>query len=1175
MTRPARNRSLLLTALAALILLNVTNAAAQQKRGSGEEPQQALPDFDIRQAGQGQAALTAEASPGRTTFETKLATMVDVDERPVRYTLSAAGLPKMVSSANGLTGPSSGSPESIARRFLASPSGVSPFSQADLAALRLRARSTAGALQIVHLSQYAGEIPVYRSSVRVAVDAEGRVRSAAFSDPAPGVRLPNSLPTLSAERAARLALESVGVEVDGSLQARPDRNGRALFAHPSGGSELPVAAELVAFPMAPGVARLAWRVYADSGEGSYEILIGADDGAALRRVNLETEIGSGRVFPVTPLGPSEVRDFGEGWIADGTTVTTGNNADAYADIDGDDEPDELEVPGLQGGRAFSPSQQFDFDHGDGRNAGRTTRAGAVTNAFYHVNAAHDFFYGLGFQEVDGNFQADNFGRGGEGSDAALVEVHDRRVRNNATMRTRPDGLAPRIQFGLHTRVENEVRDSALDATVVMHEYTHGVTARAVGGPADVSCLQTTQADALSEGWSDYFGASVYDAPVIGEYLTGNPETGVRRARIDDNPRTFADLGDLRFQEHSDGEIWSATLWEIRGALGAEAADLLIYQALLLTACDPTYVDARDAILAIDGGANELQLWTIFAARGLGFAASASNSSAAVGTVFDANFDLPPRLAPGNRSPHITSVPTATAIMGEAYSYTVRSIDTDGDARTYELLSGPEGVAVDPVTGEMTWASPTFTPKRIQIAVTDGNGGRTVHGFELRTRANLTPGQPIQVSGERGSIGLGYVTVPADTDILQIRLRGDNGQADVILFSPDFDTEFSQLLGSNETLTIRDPDPGTWIARVDGRTTYSNISLQADLLTPTEISLRGEASGLSEARSGETFFKVVVPEATPLVRFSLTGGQGGDAELLLASGRVPICSSIFNTLPCDEDDSSRNDGSYELLTLENPEPGEYFVTVYAFSAYEDVTLRVSTSAPEAELGAATDGAAFQLQNAPGGISSLFGVNMANDSVAATTIPLPKELGGVRVVVDGIEAALFFVSPGQINFQLPRDVFGGDLYLVRNGELSDRLEISVSPAAPQVFVDPNTQLPILQHADGSLVTAENPARPGQVLIVYFTGIGFVNDMPLDGEAASANPLSQTLFRPRALLGNANLTVLFAGLTPGLVGLAQANVVMPETLPAVATLPLTLIIETSFSSYTSVPVDVPIAP
>src|SRR5690606_23737539 len=100
---------------------------------------------------------------------------------------------------------------------------------------------------------------------------------------------------------------------------------------------------------------------------------------------------------------------------------------------------------------------------------------------------------------------------------------------------------------------------------------------------------------------------------------------------------------------------------------------------------------------------------------------------------------PPDLAPGNRSPRVTSVPPLPAMYGAPYAYQVRAVDLDGDAVAYELVSGPPGVEVDPATGRMTWSSPTFTSHRIQVAASDDRGGRTIHGFELRVDAQVDLG----------------------------------------------------------------------------------------------------------------------------------------------------------------------------------------------------------------------------------------------------------------------------------------------------------------------------------------------------------------------------------------------------------------------------------------------------
>ncbi|MCB1018856.1 MAG: M36 family metallopeptidase [Acidobacteria bacterium] len=1144
-------------------------AAAQHQRESDPRDTKELPDFDARQSrGPATAALTVE---GASSAEARLQAMRDGEGRAVRYTLDGLGRAKTLSSASGLTEPSEADAEVIARRFLSANDGVSPYAAAQL---RLRQRTRAGALEVLRFQQYAGDYPVYEAAARVAVDELGRVRLATFDSPAPGVRLAQSLPRLSAEQAVASVLLSLGVEAPETLERLAPSGTRLLFAHPEGG--MPIGAELVAFAMPSGEATLAWRIFTEAGNGSYEVVTSAQDGRLLLRRSVASELGSGRVFRVNPLQPSEILEFGEGWLAPETAVTMGNNIDAYVDFDGDDEPDTDPVEGLQNGRAFSPSQVFDFDPGTGDDAGPRHQPASVVNAFYHSNRAHDLFYDLGFGEAEGNFQVDNGDRGGLGNDPVHVEVQDIEVFGNARFLARPDGMASRVELGLELTREGTIRDWAYEGPVVIHEYTHGVTLRSVGGPDVVSCLSSVQPGALGEGWSDYFGASFTGATVLYDYISGDYVNGLRGAAINNNPRTYADLGVPYFQVHADGTIWASLLWDIRTALGAEAADLLIYRALALTTCSPTFVDARDAILAADGGEHEMELWTIFAARGLGFAASGSNFNSAGRTVFNANFDLPPSLNAGNRSPQVTSRPSEPATFGQPYTYTVRSVDLDGDARSYALLSGPAGSHIDATTGVLTWDSPSFTSARFQVEVTDGKGGRTVHGFLLYVFTFLSDNAPVVISGESRSTGYAYFDVPEGAEVFQLRLRGDSGEADVYMYSPDDVAEFSYSTGSNETLTIRQPQAGEWAIYVVGNTGYENVVMTADTTPPAELAAPGSVQGLAEAETGELFFKVTVPEGTPLLRATLTGA--GDPDLLLAKGRIPLCPYGIVSIDCDEDESSALDGPYETISLENPEPGDYYFTVYGYLPFENVELRVSFSAPSAQPGAATDGAAFETFSAPGGIASLFGEGLANMTASATSLPLPTELGGVRVLVDGLECALFFVSPGQINFQFPARVSPGsfaDLFVIKDGELSDPIFVRYRAAAPQVFVDPTTMLPVVTHADGSLVTPENPVRGGEAIVAYFTGIGFVSNMPADGNVATGDPLSQTLYRAAATLGGAETTVLFAGLTPGFVGLAQANLLLPAELPAGATLELALRIETSVTAYAAKVVSLPAAP
>src|SRR5262249_38950021 len=126
----------------------------------------------------------------------------------------------------------------------------------------------------------------------------------------------------------------------------------------------------------------------------------------------------------------------DGWIPDGSNTTTGNNADAGLDLDKDQNID-------PNGRAIgSPFRVFNFSYdpppiGSDDVTVPDLRMGAVTNAFFWANRYHDILYQLGFTEADGNFQTNNFGRGGSENDAVILFVQ--RVEDNASFLSPQDG----------------------------------------------------------------------------------------------------------------------------------------------------------------------------------------------------------------------------------------------------------------------------------------------------------------------------------------------------------------------------------------------------------------------------------------------------------------------------------------------------------------------------------------------------------------------------------------------------------------------------------------------------------------------------------------------------------------------------------------------------------------
>ena len=645
--------------------------------------QRSASDFDIRQRERAHTSRAAGGGGGpkaqdralirrrKGQLEAYRASVTAEGARGLRLSVNSFGLPKSLSNAREpLSAPSTDDPVDVAKGFLRTREDLFGLSDGDLEGLRLVGKdASSSGLVFLHFTQSVDGIDVYQGHVKVTLNKAGQVIQAGVGDIIPGLQL-TAKPELSPRDAVQTAFRLLGLDPPTDLERLPSRQVRhTYFRNPTGEQYNPIRVELSILPLTVSSAQLAYRLFLEVGAAqSYEILVDAQDGRLLLRHSLTDSVGQARVWRKSPIaGDRELVDFPDGWLSADGTVTTGNNVDAYLDTDGDDVPDSEVLPNIEDGRASSAAQLFDFPAAEGTIGAnpRNFQAAAVTNLFYFANEAHDYFYDLGFTEAAGNFQTDNFGLGGEENDGVLAESQDGRRTNNATFRTAPDGMPGRIQMGIFTRgtdQENDDLDSSYAAQGVIHEYGHGVTIRIVGGPDDVGCLRGTQSGGMGEGWSDYFSNSYTDDPVQSAYLTGNNERGIRRQSYEGYTFTYEDLGNQGFEVHRDGEIWAATLWDLRNELGQETTDQLVMDGLKLTPCSPTMIDARDGILtaqeATKGAGIRATVWEVFARHGMGFSASGFDGAFLDGTVYNAAFDLPPDLQPGNRNPTITSQPRA-------------------------------------------------------------------------------------------------------------------------------------------------------------------------------------------------------------------------------------------------------------------------------------------------------------------------------------------------------------------------------------------------------------------------------------------------------------------------------------------------------------------------------------
>lgn len=182
-------------------------------------------------------------------------------------------------------------------------------------------------------------------------------------------------------------------------------------------------------------------------------------------------------------------------------------------------------------------------------------------------------------------------------------------------------------------------------------------------------------------------------------------------------------------------------------------------------------------------------------------------------------------------------------------------------------------------------------------------------------------------------------------------------------------------------------------------------------------------------------------------------------------------------------------------------------------------------------------------APGSLATVVGTGLAPATASAASLPLPTTLNGVSVTLGGRPARLSYISATQINLQVPIATPPGpaNLAVTVNGTASNSFLVTVAAAAPGVF-QYGANRGVVQNQDYSLNSAANAAAAGSSLIVYLTGIGATNPAVADGVAAPSGPLATPLLPGTATIGGVNAPIQFLGLTPGSVGLAQANLQVP---------------------------------
>ncbi|HYL74523.1 MAG TPA: hypothetical protein VEU96_09980 [Bryobacteraceae bacterium] len=216
--------------------------------------------------------------------------------------------------------------------------------------------------------------------------------------------------------------------------------------------------------------------------------------------------------------------------------------------------------------------------------------------------------------------------------------------------------------------------------------------------------------------------------------------------------------------------------------------------------------------------------------------------------------------------------------------------------------------------------------------------------------------------------------------------------------------------------------------------------------------------------------------------------------------------------------------------------------------------------QGSIGSAAVPTAYQ-PLAPGSIISIYGDRLADGTLAASTLPLPTQLGNTQVSIAGQLIPLIFVSQFQINAVVP---FGLNIntthqVLVQRGiTYSEPAPIDVAAAQPNIFLANGYGILFAARADGTppfLISRDAPAKAGDILVIYCDGLGATNPAVADGVGSPLSPLAQTTSPVTVSVGGQNAPVLFAGLVPGFVGLYQVNAILPDGVAPGNSVPVTL--------------------
>jgi extracellular elastinolytic metalloproteinase len=668
------SRRILGVAVGAIGVMFAAPAVASAVGPAIRTPLAAKPFFDSRTTDRASVSrppgVSARERSARNRLRDRLGPQGVVQVDPL------TGTARTVQRLDGtLTGVAAGDRAAVARRWLRDNRAALGLTAPDVAALTLADRTVSRATGITHLrfrQSYRG-IPAFDGGVRVNLDRGGRILNVTGA-PISGLHVASITPRLDAAEAARALRRDVG----GSGAAHDARlvlfgdarlawhlhfragsrayydavvdaaTGRILFRQNLVKSDVPATVfpdypRPSATPTQSVVDIEPWLTAADRLEGRWVHAYADTD-----------DDGFSSGDDVAPLAPG---DFQYPFHPFQRPDDSWRNACDHAFPSQAGRPDPI-VP--QATCAWNPAVPASWQDNREQNA---------VQAFYLANTFREHLAGPmigfnGFEDAD-KLQLETDDGAETGPDNAHL--------NDANMLTLPEGQSPTMQMYLFEYDKDGTESNLRNvnggdvAAVVWHEFTHGLSNRLVVDGHGDGALGSPHAGAMGEGWSDWYALDFIhrhdldtdsaDPDVdLGAYT--DAEFGSLRSEPIDCPASVASvprcpgsdfageggytLGDFGKvlgvpEVHADGEIWAQTLWDLRTKLigagpedvGSDLAEEIITEGLRLSPPQPSFLDARNAILAAVNDiapARRGEVWDVFAHRGMGFYAGAADSS---------------------------------------------------------------------------------------------------------------------------------------------------------------------------------------------------------------------------------------------------------------------------------------------------------------------------------------------------------------------------------------------------------------------------------------------------------------------------------------------------------------------------------------------------------------------